>query len=216
MKKKEGMEMEYLDIYDENGKFLGSEERSKVHKEALWHNTVHCWLYDKEGNVYFQIRKDKNKLYTTASGHVKSGETIKEAFGREIEEEIGYHVDYNKAELIEINKYILDREEENGFMFRDRAFANVYGCLFTGTLEEFDYQTEELEGIVRLNAKNTLEVLKEEKGSLAGTKCYKEQEEIKVTNTSISFEEFLVNKGETAIEKYGKVLEFIINKIDRK
>ena len=46
------MEMEYLDIYDENGKFLGSEERSKVHKEALWHNTVHCWLYDKEGNVY--------------------------------------------------------------------------------------------------------------------------------------------------------------------
>lgn len=52
--------MEYLDIYDEQGQLLGKEERSIVHKEGYWHNTVHCWLYDLEGNVYFQIRKDKN------------------------------------------------------------------------------------------------------------------------------------------------------------
>ena len=76
--------MEYLDIYDENGKYLGKEERSIVHRDALWHKTVHCWLYDKEGNIYFQIRKDKEKLYTTASGHVQAGETVKEAFGREV------------------------------------------------------------------------------------------------------------------------------------
>lgn len=216
MRMKEGIHMEYLDIYDENGKFLGSEERSKVHKEALWHNTVHCWLYDSEGNVYFQIRKDKKKLYTTASGHVKSGETIKEAFGREIKEEIGYDVDYNKTKLIEINKFIMDREEDDGSIFRDRAFANVYACLFTGIMEEFDYQTEELEGIVKVNAKTTLEILKEEKGSLPGTKCYKENNEVKVIDTTISFADFLVNKGETAITKYGEVLKFIINEIDSK
>ena len=73
--------MEYLDIYDEEKKFLGTEERNIVHRDALWHNTVHCWLYDIEGNVYFQIRKEEEKLYTTASGHVLAGETIKEAFG---------------------------------------------------------------------------------------------------------------------------------------
>ena len=61
--------MEYLDIYDEK-KFLGSEKRSIVHKMGYWHKTIHCWLYDNKGSVYFQIRKDKNKLYTTASGHV--------------------------------------------------------------------------------------------------------------------------------------------------
>ena len=45
--------MEYLDIYDEQGNHLGKEERSIVHKNALWHKTVHAWLYDKLGNVYF-------------------------------------------------------------------------------------------------------------------------------------------------------------------
>lgn len=81
--------MEYLDIYDEDKNYLGKELRSVVHEKGLWHNTVHCWLYDKEGNIYFQIRKDEKTLYTTASGHVSAGETIKEAFGREVKEEIG-------------------------------------------------------------------------------------------------------------------------------
>lgn len=207
--------MEYLDIYDEEGKHLGKEERRVVHKNALWHKTVHCWLYDKEGNVYFQIRADKQKLYTTASGHVQAGETLEEAFGREIKEEIGYDVDYKKAKLIEINKFVMDREESDGSVFRDRAFANVFGCIFEGNLSEFDFDERELSGIVKLNAKDTLEVLKEEKGSLSCTKCYKENNEIKVIDTTISFEDFLVNKGETAIAKYGNVLKFIINEIDK-
>ena len=56
-------EIEYLDIYDESGSFLGKEKRDIVHKDALWHKTVHCWLYDSNGNIYFQIRKDEEKLY---------------------------------------------------------------------------------------------------------------------------------------------------------
>ncbi len=110
----------------------------------------------------------------------------------------------------------MDREENDGSIFRDRAFANIYACLFTDNMEEFDYQTEELEGIVKVNAKTTLEILKEEKGSLPGTKCYKENNEVKVIDTTISFADFLVNKGETAITKYGEVLKFIINEIDIK
>lgn len=42
-------EIEYLDIYDENGNLLGKENRDIVHKNALWHKTVHCWLYDNDG-----------------------------------------------------------------------------------------------------------------------------------------------------------------------
>ena len=34
--------MEYLDYYDENGNYLGYETRANVHKNALWHNSVHC------------------------------------------------------------------------------------------------------------------------------------------------------------------------------
>ncbi len=206
--------MEYLDIYNEEGEFLRSEERGIVHKEALWHKTVHCWLYDNEGNVYFQIRTDKQKLYTTASGHVLAGETVPVAFGREIKEEIGYEIDYTKAKLIDVVKFIMDREEGDGSFFRDRAFANVYACLFTGSMNEFDFDESELAGIVKINAKDTLEVLKKEEGVLPAQKCAKENGSIVVTDTTISFEDFLVNKGENAIGKYGTVLEFIIKEID--
>jgi isopentenyldiphosphate isomerase len=206
--------MEYLDTYDESGNFIKKEERSIVHRDALWHNTVHCWLFDNYGNIYFQIRNKKNKLYTTASGHVLAGESIKEAFGREIFEEIGYHIDYNDAKKIETVKFIMDREESDGSIFRDRAFANVYACLFKGSLEELDFDEEELSGVVKINAKETLELLKNEKGKIMGEKSRKENGKIIVKKEEIDFNDFLVNKGETAITKYGNVLNFIINEID--
>ena len=71
--------MELLDIYDEEGNHLGTEDRKVVHRDALWHKTVHAWLYDKEGNVYFQIRADEGTLYTTASGHLQAGDTVEDA-----------------------------------------------------------------------------------------------------------------------------------------
>lgn len=204
--------MEYLDTYDENQNFLGTVERNIVHCDALWHNTVHCWLYDQEGNVYFQIRSDKKKLYTTASGHVKAGETIKEAFGREIAEEIGYTIDYEKAELIKVVKFTMDREEEDGSIFRDRAFANVYACQFDDEFIKLNFDEEELAGIVRMNAQKALEIVTNEQGQVAGEKVFKKNHEIMTKKENITFEDFLVNKGETAIGKYGEVLNFIISK----
>lgn len=202
--------MEYLDTYDENGKFIKKEERKKVHELGLWHNTVHCWLYDSFGNVFFQIRKDKKKLYTTASGHVKSGETIKEAFGREVEEEIGYKVDYEKADFISIVNFKMDRLENDGTIFKDRAFSNVYALEFNDSMKLFDFDEEELLGIVKINASKTLEILKNEKGSLTGEICYKKNGEINIKKDTIKFEDFLVNDGENAFNKYKDVLENII------
>ncbi len=207
--------MEYLDIYDEQGQFLEKKERSIVHKEGYWHNTVHCWLYDLEGNIYFQIRKDKNKLYTTASGHVLAGETIKEAFGREIKEELGYQIDYEKAELVTINKFKMDRKEPDGSIFKDRAFANIYVCYFEGTLSEINFQEEEVRGIVKLNAQKALEILTNEKGECKAIISSKEKKKVEVKEDTIKFEDFLVNPGEKALEKYGKVLKFILNKVSK-
>ena len=202
--------MEYLDIYDEEKKFLGTEERNIVHRDALWHNTVHCWLYDIEGNVYFQIRKEEEKLYTTASGHVLAGETIKEAFGREIYEEIGINIDYEKAEFVNIYKFIMDKEKKDGTIFRDRAFSNVYVCIFNGEITNFNFDENEVLGLVKVNAIQTLEILKNEKGTIYGTVIKKDQESNIETNKKINFEDFLVNKGETALGKYGDVLNKVI------
>ncbi len=208
--------MEYLDIYDESGNHLGKEDRNIVHKDALWHNTVHCWLYDQEGNIYFQIRKEEQKLYTTASGHVKAGESIKEGFGREIEEEIGIKVDYDKAVFVNIYKFIMDKKKKDGSLFRDRAFSNVYVCSFEGSYDDFNFDEEELTGLVKINAKQTLELLKKENGKIKGTVIKKESDKNIAKEQDIEFKNFLVNKGETAIDKYGDVLKKVIELTSKK
>ena len=204
--------MEYLDIFDENGNYIGKETRENVHKNALWHKTVHCRLYDKEGNVYFQIRADVNKLYTTASGHIKAGETVKQAFAREIKEEIGVNVNYEKAELVNVYTFTMDKQKSDGSMFRDRAFSNVYVCEYDGNGKDFNFDKNEVTGLVKVNAQDTLDLINGTKQSISST-VYKN-----INNTvenhdksDISIDNFLVNKGETAIEKYGDILTKVID-----
>lgn len=206
--------MEYLDTYDEKGNFLGKQPRNYVHQNALWHNTVHCWLYDKEGYVYFQIRKEEQTFYTTASGHVLSGETVKEAFGREIREEIGLTIDYEKAELVDVVHFKLDRENKDGSMFRDRAFANVYVYLFDGDISKFDYDPNEVIGIVKVNAKDALHLFETEEGVIPAVIMREENHQIIEENKDVSLKDFLVNKGETALTKYGDVLRKVIQLLE--
>lgn len=202
--------MEYLDIYDENENYIGKEERGIVHRDALWHKTVHCWLYDKQGNVYFQIRKKEDKLYTTASGHIMAGETVKQGFGREIKEEIGINVNYEEAEFVYVYKFVMDKEKSDGTVFRDRAFSNAYICEYEGNDEDFKFDPEELNGLVKVNAKEALELFKNEHGKIDGTAIRYGETKNTIENNKFDFEDFLVNKGETATEKYGKILSKII------
>lgn len=205
--------MELLDIYDEDMNHLGTEERSKVHHDALWHKTVHCWLYDKLGNVYFQIRKDEGTLYTTSSGHILAGESVKEAFGREIFEELGYRIDYDKAELIDIVKFKLDKIKKDGTPFRDRAFANVYACIFDDDISKFNFDTEEVLGLVRINAKENYELFLGNIDTIEGDKIILENDgNITLKHMNFKISDFLVNKGEDVLTKYGDVLKFIIDK----
>ena len=199
--------MEKLDIYNENGEFIGTEERKIVHEKGLWHKTVHCWLYDKEGNVFFQKRNDRGTLYTTASGHISAGESITEAFQREIKEEIGLTIDANDATLVNVVPFKMDRVKEDGSIFKDRAFANVYVDLYEGNYQDFTMDPNEVTAIVIVNAKETLELFQKENGTIEGKEITLENEMIK---RPIDFKEFLVNEGETALEKYGEVLKKVI------
>lgn len=199
--------MEYLDIYDEQGNFLGTEERSVVHTKGLWHKTVHCWLYDKEGNIFFQRRADRGTLYTTSSGHLSAGESVTKAFRREIKEEIGLDIDASDATHVNVVPFQMDRIKEDGSVFRDRAFANVYVDLYEGDYKDFHMDESEVSGIVIVNAKDALELFQKEEGTLLGKEISVNNE---VTEREIRLTEFLVNDGETFIEKYGDVLRKVI------
>ena len=205
--------MEYLDTYDEAKNFLGKRSRDYVHKNALWHNTVHCWLYDKNGNVYFQIRKGEGKLYTTASGHVLAGETIAQAFGREVAEETGVNINQADAELVNVYIFKMDKLQSDGSMFRDRAFSNVYICEYSGDENDLQFDLDELDGLAKVNAKQTLELFKKGKGKIPARIIKNEDGKNVATECDVCFSDFLVNEHETAIDKYGDVLEKVIKNI---
>lgn len=208
--------MEYLDTYDENKKFLGKQTRDYVHEQGIWHNTVHCWLYDRNGNVYFQIREDTKTLYTTASGHVLAGETIKEAFGREIKEEIGINIDHNKTNIVDIVFYKMDKVKKDGSVYKDRAFANVFVYEFNEDINSFDFDPKELDGLVIINAIETLKLLKKEIEKIEGEVIINKNGSNIIKPKTIYLEDFLVNEHETAIEKYGNILNMVIKLTEQK
>lgn len=207
--------MELLDIYDEFGNHIGTEDRSIVHKDALWHKTVHCWLYNKDGYVYFQRRKEEGTLYTTASGHIQAGESVKEGFGREIEEELGYKINYENAELVGVVNFVLDRENKDESMFRDRAFANVYVCEFDDDASKFKYDPNEVSALVLVSAKEALDLFTREEGKISGKTITCGDGGTKIEDIEVDFRDFLVNKGETAMGKYGDVLRKVIEILER-
>lgn len=200
--------MEYLDVYNENHEMIGTYPRDEVYEKGMWHNTIHCWLYDNEGNVYFQVRSDADKLYTTASGHVQAGETLKEAFGREVSEEIGIDVHYEKAELLNVVTWKMDKEK-NGKLIKDRAFANVYLLKLDNTNLKFDFSDHEVCGIAIVNAHDTLEMFEEKISSVKGTFINDKNE--RVERVFIN-EDFLLMPGETLTQKYGDILNAIKGK----
>lgn len=201
---------EYLDYYDENGKYIGYALRSEIHEKGLWHNTVHCWLYTKDGKVIFQIRKDTNTFYTTASGHVLKDETIKEAFTREIKEEIGLSIDSSDASLVDIVTWKMDKQKSDGTMLLDRAKANVYIDLYEGNFDDFNFDVEEVLGVVIVDAKETLELFEKGSGQINAQIIENQNSINSIIERKVDFTEFLVNKNETAISKYGDILRKII------
>ncbi len=195
--------MEYLDIYDEYMNKIGQESRDIVHQNGLWHKTVHCWMYDDMGNIYFQIRADSGKLYTTASGHVLTGETVRDAFRREIREEIGLDMDVTDAIPLEVVFWRQDKPQKN---WHDRAFAHIYANKFPTGVNVFHFQPEEVAGLVCVKATDCLDLLMDKKASVRAIKITED----KSIEVDITKDDFLAAPDETPIVKYGFVLQSII------
>lgn len=90
--------MEYIDVLDENGNKTGeTKSREEVHKQGLWHRTVHIWVVNSNKEILMQLRSPEkksnpNKWTTSASGHLSAGDESVDGAVRELGEEIGLRV----------------------------------------------------------------------------------------------------------------------------
>lgn len=207
--------MEYLDYYDEEGNYLGFTTREVVHRDGLWHKTVQNWLYTKDGKVLFQIRKDNGKFYTTASGHVDKGETVEEAFSREIKEEIGLDLDCKDAKMFELVTWKMDKVKKDGSVMKDRAKSSFFMIPYEGDFTDFKFDTNEVLGIVMVDAKETMELFEKEEGEIDATIIMDENGKNVMSHRKVKLDEFLILENETALKKYGNVLKNIIEATEK-
>lgn len=179
-----------------------AEERDVVHKLGIYHKTSHIWLYDNDGYVYFQVRGDLNKMYTSASGHVLATETPEEAGCREAREELGINIDPYSLELILIELWMADTEIKH-----DYAFAHVYLHKVPVNFNGFNIDNKEVVDVVKIKADSLLKRL------LFDSDSYKNIKQYHLGNVEIiNPYELLCSSKEHLITKYGKILEAIIQR----
>ncbi|MCL2748647.1 MAG: NUDIX domain-containing protein [Alphaproteobacteria bacterium] len=199
---------EMLDVYDANRRHIGTADRNVVHAMGLWHKTVHCWLV-WNGKLLFQRRSRKldsnpGKLYTTASGHVSAGESLEDAFRREIAQEIGVKAD-NPKHLYE-TVWIGDFTKTDGKPFLDRVFANVYYASYAGELSDFKFTDGEVDSIVAIDLEEFIAFARKPIGSIPAL----EFDGREIQNITVGGQDFTLVGDEDIYNKYGQKAEQIL------
>ena len=207
---------ELLDIYDENGKHLGVEDRNVVHQKGLWHKTIHCWIVKDGDKIVFQKRGsllDDNpaKLYTTASGHLKAGESLEDAFKRETAEELGIQIE-NPQRLLEV-VYKADFITKSNKEFHDRVFCNMYFAKCDIPLSSYHVQEEELDGVVEMKIRDVMDLFDGKVETIKGAGYLLENGAFKMKDLDLTMDAFLTVPPETCKSKYGYVLDAILEKL---
>lgn len=133
---------------------------------------------------------------------------MRDAFRREIFEEIGINTDASNAVALDIVFWRQDKPEKN---WHDRAFAHVYMNKLALNFHDFHFQESEVAGIVRINARECLDLLKGDTPGVRATKITQNGE----TEVDITIHDFLVAPNEIAIVKYGLVLQSVIQMFDK-
>lgn len=116
---KSGKYGEYTDLYDDNkkktGKKLFRAKGTKLKVPTGFYNiVVIIFIENSKGEFLFQkTSKNKGSIWAVAGGHVKAGETSKEAIINELKEEMGLDINQSEIKLFKTYKY-------------ESAFKDVY------------------------------------------------------------------------------------------
>lgn len=145
------MQCERLKVFDENYQHNGEATRAEVHERGLWHETFHCWLVSREAGtryIYLQLRSETKRdfpglLDITAAGHLLEGESVEDGV-REVEEELGIEVTFDELQSLGVIKDRLVTSD-----IKDLELTNVFLLPWSGSLDEFRVQKEEVAGIVK-------------------------------------------------------------------
>ncbi|MCY4070287.1 MAG: NUDIX domain-containing protein [Chloroflexi bacterium] len=144
---------EQFDIYDESLVHIGVKSREAVHRDGDWHQVFHCWVIGRELDggefVILQMRNDDKDMYPgkvdiSAAGHLEAGESVADGV-REIEEELGLHVDFE--DLVPLGRRLgISQYREN----LDCQICHVFFYECSWSLADYNYREDEVKGLLKL------------------------------------------------------------------
>ncbi|PGK51119.1 hypothetical protein CN918_25355 [Priestia megaterium] len=165
------MSKEFLDVYDDELKYIGTMSREETHQKGHWHYTFHCWIIlpSPDGKYYILFQKrhpakevNPGKLSISAAGHILAGETVEDGV-REVKEEVGVDIPFSEMKPISEYKIILQNER-----FYNREISLLYYTVQQLRIEDFTPQLSEVSGLFLVSIDRFYELMYGEKDSVEG------------------------------------------------
>ncbi len=120
-------EDEWLDVVDDGNRVTGKDTYENIYRKGLSHRIVHVFVFNPRGQLLLQKRAKTRGfcpgcICSSASGHVKSGESYEEAGKRELSEELGI----SGVKLDKLREFLSVKQD--GI----RKFLCLFGCIWNG------------------------------------------------------------------------------------
>ena len=155
-------------VYDDMFNMIGTEKWSVVHKEGLFHQVVHLWIYCDEPDgrwMYFVQRSKDMDIYPglydlPVSGHIDPDETFSETLISLTEERLGLKL--TKDMLTHAGNI---RQKVDDGDFHDNAFCQVYVKKIILPIPSFDINGVEM--FFKVKYDNFCQWIKNPEGSIA-------------------------------------------------
>ena len=119
------MKEEVFNVVNERDEVIGQQPRSEVHRLGLMHRAVHVLVFNGAGHIFLQKRSMKKDRQpglwdSSASGHVDAGEHYDACAVRELQEEIGLHLDPPPERLFKLGPSA-ETDQEHVWVYRGKA-----------------------------------------------------------------------------------------------
>lgn len=154
-----------LNVVDEDDTVIGEATREEIHTKGLLHREMHVWLYNKNGEVFFQMRaKDKDTfpglLDASIGGHVEIGDSYEKTAIKEAEEEAGLIIDPYDLKFITTIRHAA-HDEITGK--NNNVIRKIYAYEFNGPPDDLRIEQGKATGFEAVNIDSLFTMSAEEK-----------------------------------------------------
>ena len=204
------MNDELIDIYDSDMNLLGISSKQQAHQEGLWHKTGHCWIITEDGNIWLQLRGSDKQLYPnlldiSCAGHIQIGESTKSGTLREIEEEIGIHLEENNLEKMFTHKLVFDNP------YKNREFCHTYLYKTQLKLTDLKLCPTEVDGMFEADIQDLLDLFLGDKTSINANGIIRSAKGFKCQNKKLTTKDFCPHGNKYYQKVFSTIQRFIDN-----